>query len=107
MSLNFPSQFLRIWGNVTAASAVLSPAAVGAGTTNVASTIAVPNCQIGDVVDVRCSASFANSLLVQGEVQAAGVVTLKFANVSAGSLTPPAAATYTAICYTPTVEATT
>jgi hypothetical protein len=100
MSTSQKRQYNGIVQNVSAGSAVLSPAAVSANTTNTASSIPVPGCLVGDLVRVTCSASFADSLLMAGEVQAAGTVTLKFANVSAGSLTPPAAATYTAVCET-------
>jgi hypothetical protein len=98
-----PAQFLRIWDHIISASAVLSPAAVPAGTTGVASTITVTGAAVGDYVEAFVNSSLLN-LILQGEVTAANTVTLKFANVSAGSITPPAAATYTVVVYSPTVE---
>lgn len=98
MSYQVRTQFQEIVQNVQGASASLTPTAAAAGVTNVASTIAVPGAAIGDVVDVVAPSSLLN-LILQGEVTAAGVVTLKFANVSAGSITPPAGI-YKVITYT-------
>lgn len=81
--------FQRVFQQVNTASATLTPTAAAAGVTNVASTVAVPGALVGDIVDVSAPSSLLN-LILQGEVTAVGVVTLKFANVSAGSITPPA-----------------
>lgn len=91
-------QFRDCFSEVLTASAVLSPALVTTGTTGVASTITVPGVVLGDTV-IACACSAAiGALHLQGEVTAADTVTLKFANTTAGSLTPPAAATYSVIC---------
>lgn len=97
------TQYRRVYDQVGSASASLTPTAAGAGVTNVASTITVAGAAIGDIVDVVAPSSLLN-LILQGEVTAANTVTLKFANVSAGSLTAPAGI-YTAIVYRPTLEA--
>lgn len=94
--------YRRVFDQVGSASASLTPTAAAATTTNVASTITVPGAAIGDLVDVLPPSSLLN-LILQGEVTAANVVTLKFANVSAGSITAPAGI-YTAIVYRPTTE---
>jgi hypothetical protein len=98
MSTNQKRQYTDVFQNTTAGSASLTPALVPTVTTNSASTIAVPGCLVGDIVDVSAPASLG-ALHVQGEVQAAGTVTLKFANTTAGSLTPPAGV-YTVVCHT-------
>jgi len=101
MSTSQRRQFQDIFANVSTATAALTPAAVGATTTNTASTITVPGAQVGDLVFIILdNAELGDSIVVQGEVLAVGVVTVKFSNCSAGSLTPPAA-NYTAICLTP------
>jgi hypothetical protein len=100
MSTSQERQFQGVFELVSAGTAALTPAAVAANTTNDASTIAVPGCQIGDLVSISASVSMGSTILVQGEVQTAGVVTVKFANVSAASITPPAG-NYTAICFNP------
>lgn len=103
LTQNGPAQYRRVIDIVNSATAALTPALVTTGTTGVASTITVPGAAVGDVVDVRASVSIGNVIL-QGEVTAANTVTLKFANVTAGSITP-AAGNYTAIVYRPTPEA--
>jgi hypothetical protein len=97
MGINAPSAFRTVVDQVFSATAALTPALVTTGTTGVASTITVNNAALGDVVDVVVPSSLLN-LILQGEVTAANTVTLKFANVSAGSVTPPAG-NYTAIVY--------
>lgn len=97
MGINAPSAFRTVVDQVFTASASLTPALVTTGATGVASTITVPNAALGDVVDVVVPSSLLN-LILQGEVTAANTVTLKFANVSAGSITPPAGV-YTAVVY--------
>lgn len=99
MATSQKRQFNDIYTNVNSASASLSPALVTTGTTGVASSIAVPGSLPGDVVIVSVPASLG-ALVMSGEVQVAGTVVLKFQNVTAGSLTPPAAAVYTAITMT-------
>lgn len=96
MSLNQPVQYRDLFDSAYVASANITPALVTTNTTGVASTIAVPGALVGDVVTVRAPAALGNVTL-QGEVTAAGVVTLKFSNLTAGSITPPAGV-YTAIC---------
>jgi hypothetical protein len=98
MSSSQERQFTGVFENVSAGTAALTPAAVAADTTS-ESTVNVPGCAVGDIVLLSCNASIG-TLLMQGEVQAPGVVTIKFANVSAGAVTPPAA-NYTAICLNP------
>lgn len=98
MTILSRTSFQRVVQQVNSASASLTPALVTTGATGVASTIAVPGALVGDVVDVVGPSSLLN-LILQGEVTAVGVVTLKFANVSAGSITPPAGI-YKAVTYT-------
>lgn len=105
MAINAPAQYRDAFDSVRTASASLTPVAVAAGVTGVASTITVPGAAVGDLVSVAAPSSLLN-LILQGEVTAAGVVTLKFANVSAGSITPPAGV-YTAVCERLTNLATT
>lgn len=105
MSTSQKRQFNDVAVNVSAGSAALTPAAVAATTTNVASTVAVPGAAVGDVVLVTQNTAAGapvaqtSGITVSGQVYAAGVVSLVFANVSAGSLTP-VAATYTVVCLT-------
>jgi antitoxin (DNA-binding transcriptional repressor) of toxin-antitoxin stability system len=96
MALIQPAQYRGIYDSVYAASASLTPALVATVTTGVASTITVPGAAVGDLVTVRAPAAIG-ALILQGEVTAANTVTLKFANTTAGSLTPPAGV-YTAVC---------
>lgn len=103
MAYSSPTQFRALVDQVFAASASLTPALVTTGTTGVASTITVPGAALGDYVEVTVPSSLLN-LILQGEVTAANTVTLKFANVSAGSVTPPGAV-YTAVVYRRTANA--
>lgn len=89
-------QFQGHIAQVLYATAALSPAAVGAGATGT-STITVPGAQIGMEVSVVAQAALGN-LGLTAEVSAANTVTLKFHNVTAGSLTPPST-NYTAVVY--------
>lgn len=97
MSLKAKFQFQALFPSVAFATATLTPAAVTTGTTNVASTITVPGAAVGDLVFISPPAALGNVHL-QGEVTAADTVTLKFANTTAGSITPPAGA-YKAIVF--------
>jgi hypothetical protein len=99
MATSQKRQFNGVFQNVSAGSASLTPAADGTETTGVASSIPVPGCSVGDVVFIVAPGSLG-ALQLDGEVQTAGTVVLKFANTTAGSLTPPAGV-YTAICMTP------
>lgn len=105
MALNAPTQYRGLVDSVRSASASLTPALVTTGTTGVASTITVPGAAVGDVVTVVAPAALG-SVLLQGEVTAANTVTLKFANTTAGSITPPAGV-YIAVCERLTNLATT
>lgn len=95
MALNQPAQYRDIYDSVYAASASVTPGAATTGTT-VTVTITVPGAAVGDLVTVRAPAALGN-VVMQGEVTAANTVTVKFANTTAGTLTPPAGV-YTAIC---------
>lgn len=96
MSLAQKLQFPMAFPNVLAATANLTPAGVTTNTTNVASTITVPGAAVGDVVLAVTTPAALGSVLLQGEVTAANTVTLKFSNLTAGTITPPAG-NYTAI----------
>lgn len=93
-----PVQFRDLISTVCTLTAVAqTPGAVAAGTT-VTAAVTVTGAALGDRVDVTCQSSLGNVLL-QGEVTAANTVTLKWANVTAGSITPPAAALYNIVVY--------
>lgn len=77
----------HIFGVTNYGSASLTPGALTAGIVNTANTIAVPGAAIGDVVDVAAPAALVGTIM-QGEVTAAGVVTIKF--LSGATPTPPA-----------------
>lgn len=91
------TSFAHVYNQVAYGSASLTPSAVITGAVG-NNTVACGNCQIGDIVDVSCPAVLGN-LIVQGEVTAIGTVTIKFANTSGGSLTPPAGI-YKVVSYT-------
>lgn len=93
--------FQHLWNQVNYGSASVTPGAATTGTT-VTVTVAAGNCQIGDVVDVSAPAAIGN-LTMSGEVTAVGTVTIKFANVTAGSLTAPAGI-YKVVTYTPSAD---
>lgn len=102
MSINANrTEWQRVVQQVSAASASVTP---GAATTGVTVTVTVPcpGCAIGDVVDVSAPSAIGN-LTMSGEVTAAGTVTIKFANVTAGTLTAPAGI-YKVVCYSLTGE---
>lgn len=93
-----PAQFRDLVDSVCTISAVAqTPGAITTATT-ATSNVNVPGAAIGDRVDVTCQQALGNVIL-QGEVTAAGVVTLKWANTTAGTITPPAAALYNIIVY--------
>lgn len=96
MGLNAPTQYRSLVDQVFSASAPITPGAVTTGTTGATQTITVPGALVGDVVTMRAPAVLGN-VVMQGEVTAANTVTVKFANTTAGSITPPAGV-YTAIC---------
>lgn len=102
MSFSDRTSWQALVQQVNIASGSLTPSAVTTGTTG-SSTLAVPNSQLGDLVDVSAPAAIGN-LVMQGEVTAAGTVTIKFANTTAGSITPPAGV-YRVITYTLTALA--
>lgn len=91
------AQFQGLFSNVSTANASVTPGALTAGTVNTATTIACPGCAVGDIVDVSAPASLGG-IMMQGEVEAAGVVTLKFLS---GATTAPSAGVYKVTCYTP------
>lgn len=93
-----PVQFRDVIDSICTLTAVAqTPGAVGAGAT-VTAAVTVNGAALGDRVDVSCQSSMGNVLL-QGEVTAANTVTLKWANVTAGAITPPAAALYNIVVY--------
>lgn len=98
MAQSSRAQFQGLFSTVNTGQASVTP---GAATTGITVTVTVPvtNCAIGDIVDVSAPAAIGN-LTMSGEVTAAGTVTIKFANVTAGSLTAPAGV-YKVTTYTP------
>ena len=96
MALSQASQYRTLVDSVYVASASITPGAITTGTTGATQTIAVPGALVGDVVTMRAPAVLG-SVIMQGEVTAANTVTVKFANTTAGTITPPAGI-YTAIC---------
>lgn len=97
MTILSRTSFQRVVQQVNSASANVTPGAATTGVT-VTVTIPVPGSSIGDIVDVSAPAAIGN-LTMSGEVTVAGTVTVKFANVTAGSLTAPAGI-YKAVTYT-------
>lgn len=93
-------QSTQFQGHVTLVSAGFSnqsPGSVGAGAT-VTFTIAVPGCLVSDDVQLFADAPFGNALTMTGEVSAAGTVTVKIHNVTAGALSAPST-NYRAVTY--------
>lgn len=76
----------RVFSQVNTGSASLTPGALTANTVNTANTVACVGAAIGDVVDVVAPASIGATIM-QGEVTAVGVVTIKF--LSGGTTAPP------------------
>lgn len=78
-------------GNIQQFSFSITPGAIGAAGTEV-ETIAVPGANVGDCVKINASAAgFQDGIIIYGErVSAAGVVTFKLGNFTAGSITPTA-----------------
>lgn len=95
------TSFQRVVQQVNSGSASVTP---GAATTGITVTVTIPvaGSLIGDIVDVMAPSAIGN-LTMSGEVTAAGTVTVKFANVTAGSLTAPAGI-YKAVTYTPSAD---
>lgn len=82
-------QFPDMVTEVLSASAALTPSAVTTGTTGT-STVTVVGAAVGDFVAAVTANAALGNVGVEGEVTAADTVTLKFQNVTAGSITPPA-----------------
>lgn len=97
MAISSRTSFQRIYQQINTGSASVTPGAATTGTT-VTVTVPVAGSLVGDVVEVSAPSAIGN-LTMSGEVTAAGTVTIKFANATAGSLTAPAGlyrvATYT------------
>lgn len=91
------AQFQGLFSNVSTAQASLTPGTLTANTVNTANTVACPGCLVGDVVDVSAPAVLGG-ILMQGEVSAAGTVTIKFLSAAT---TAPGAGIYKVTCYTP------
>lgn len=99
--------FQDVYKDILGASKVVSVGAVGAGTTNTSNTITVPGVAVGDpVITVSASASLG-AVVLSAEVTAADTVTLKVANTTAGSITPPASTTYSVVVGKLNAEVTT
>lgn len=90
-------QFPDFVTEVLSASAALTPGAATTGTT-VTSTVTVPGAAVGDAVALVTANASIGNVGVEGEVTAADTVTLKFQNVTAGSITP-AATTYNVVVW--------
>ena len=94
------TQFQHIFQQINYGSATLTVTAIAATSVSVANTIAVPNAQVGDIVDVSASTAMPAGLTLTGEVISAGVVALKFTNPTASSATPTASTLYRVLTYT-------
>lgn len=98
MSFILDMQFRDHVRLVMGATASLNPGAVAANSTATA-TITVPGALVGDEASVVCATPLGNVLL-NAEVTAPNTVTIKFANTSAGAVTPAGgAANYTALVW--------
>lgn len=76
---------------VASLTTTIAPGAVGAGVV-VTTTVAVAACLPGDFVTVTSQdPALSNSILLQGHVSVAGTVSVQFANISAGGITPASA----------------
>jgi hypothetical protein len=92
--------FQRVFQQVNSASASLTPGTLTANTVNTSNTIACPGAAIGDIVDVSAPASLGG-IMMQGEVTAANVVTIKFLSAAT---TAPSAGVYKVATYSFTSE---
>lgn len=99
MSFVGAAQFRDVIDSVLAITAVsLNPGVTTTGTTTTA-TATVTGAAVGDFVEVSCQTALGN-VTIQGEVTAANTVTVKFANTTAGSITPAGgAALYNIVVY--------
>lgn len=88
--LQYPGVIIQNYAVTTA----LTPGAITANTTY-STTVSHPSAQVGDEISVVCNAALGN-VVAAGEVNAAGSITIKIQNCTAGSITPPSA-NYTAI----------
>lgn len=97
MSTRAPRQFRDCFYDILTGSATASPGAITTGTTYVGTTITVPGAAVGDLVLAVTYDKAQGAVHVFGEVTAVDTVTLRISNVTAGSITPTASTTYTAI----------
>lgn len=95
MTILSRTTFQRVFNQVNTASASLTPGTLTANTVNVANTVACPGAAIGDIVDVAAPASLGG-IMMQGEVTAANVVTIKFLSAAT---TAPSAGVYKVATY--------
>lgn len=100
MAILSRSSFQRVFQQINTASATLTPGTLTANTVNTANTVACPGAAIGDVVDVSAPASLGG-IIMQGEVTAANVVTIKFLSAAT---TAPGAGVYKVATYPFTSE---
>lgn len=99
MAVNGRKQFQAVNANVITPTATsLNPGSTAAGATSTA-TVTVAGAAVGDYVEVSCQTALGN-VSIQGEVTAANTVTVKFANTTAGAITPAGgAALYNVVVY--------
>lgn len=69
-----------------ATGVALSAASVAANATNKANTVSVPECKLGDSVNVTLL-SPTDGVLVDGYVSSNGTVTIRLINASGGTVT--------------------
>lgn len=97
MATRAPRQFRDCFYEILTGSATASPGSISTGTTYSGTTITVTGAVQGDLVMGIQYDKTQGNVHVFGEVTAADTVTLRISNTTAGSITPTASTTYTAI----------